>query len=886
MTAGRQGAASERNGATARSKASKRRFDIGTRLFLSFCAIAALTVMAAAVAWVLFGEVRKNLDLIAEESVSEIVNSFRLAQESAHLSTALPAVARAADVEDLEADFRRVSARLEAIKVLAEVHEAHEEESGGSGETLSDLAEAVDGKLAQLKEAVEARLVAREERVVLSAALNQDHSAFLAAIDPAVEVARNAMIESTRRSVTEGTAGISSLIDENFDALRSVLVVQADIYLLVLAINQAAASSQLDEVHDLRFAIVEPIAEIKGALSQVADSPVTHQLRSIASAIIKTAIGDNNIFVLKKAILQRGEADTPLQQRELAQHLETLELLQKAFDRAGDRATLEVDTAIIEAATQMSQEGQAMVVRARSGIDRLEGIVLLRSEVNRLFGLLSQASTALTEFDVGFLSQRYLGLNFSVTDLMAKFADGEATAPIEEAVTDLLAYGTAGKSILEVRGRELAAAAEADRLFEESQALDAALSERTQVLVTLAEEKVEGASGGTLAALARGEVVLLIITIISLAAVVLIAWVIVLRGIVRRLASLSSSMLALADGQLDAPISAAEWNDEITDMGEALEVFRADAIRRREAERSLREAKERAETALADLKAAQRRLVQAEKMASLGQLTAGIAHEIKNPLNFVNNFASLSRELLEELRELLAGVRDQLSEEAREEVADIFADLDMNLDKINEHGQRADGIVRGMLDHSRESDSSLVASDLNKLLEEYVNLAYHGMRAQTKDFNVTIERDLESGLGEVEVVAQDIGRVFLNIVANAFQAIYQKARDAGPDFDPKLWDPKLWIATKSAGERVELRIRDNGPGIPNSVLEKIFQPFFTTKPSGEGTGLGLSISYDIVVQQHGGLLEATSEPGEGTEFLISLPRKATEAVEPALQKGP
>jgi two-component system NtrC family sensor kinase len=361
--------------------------------------------------------------------------------------------------------------------------------------------------------------------------------------------------------------------------------------------------------------------------------------------------------------------------------------------------------------------------------------------------------------------------------------------------------------------------------------------------------------------------------------VMLIAWLFVQRGIVRRLKALSATMLSIADGHLDDPIPLAKSDDEITDMAHALAVFRENAVKRQQAEQSLRIAKERAEAALTDLKAAQRRLVQSEKMASLGQLTAGIAHEIKNPLNFVNNFASLSRELIDELREQLRGVHDRVGPEASQEIEEIFGDLDLNLDKIGEHGKRADGIVRGMLDHSRESSHALEATDINKLIEEYANLAYHGMRAQSTDFNVTIERDLAPDLQPIEVVTQDIGRVILNIITNAFQAIYQKSQDRGHDYDPKLV-----LSTARHGDKVEIRIRDNGPGMSDEVQAKIFQPFFTTKPTGEGTGLGLSISYDIVVQQHGGRLEVTATKGEGSDFLIVLPAGPVPAAQRTLHE--
>ena len=268
-----------------------------------------------------------------------------------------------------------------------------------------------------------------------------------------------------------------------------------------------------------------------------------------------------------------------------------------------------------------------------------------------------------------------------------------------------------------------------------------------------------------------------------------------------------------------------------------------------------------------ELKTAQANLIQAEKMASLGQLTAGIAHEIKNPLNFVNNFSALSTELIDELRDVLAP--EPLGETARTEVDDLTALLKGNLEKVVQHGQRADGIVRSMLDHSRGSSGERRMVDLNALIDEALNLAYHGARAQDQSFNITLERDFGEGIAPIEVNPQDITRVFLNIFSNGFYAATRRARDGGD----AGFVPTLKVTTRDAGEAVEIRVRDNGTGIPADIRDKLFQPFFTTKPTGEGTGLGLSITYDIVTQQHGGNIAVDSKVGEYSEFTIRLPRK-------------
>ncbi|KRQ06259.1 GAF domain-containing sensor histidine kinase [Bradyrhizobium manausense] len=271
---------------------------------------------------------------------------------------------------------------------------------------------------------------------------------------------------------------------------------------------------------------------------------------------------------------------------------------------------------------------------------------------------------------------------------------------------------------------------------------------------------------------------------------------------------------------------------------------------------------------LEDLRATQDRLVQTEKLASLGQLTAGIAHEIKNPLNFVNNFAALSSELIDELNELLQTTA--LNDKTREDVGELTHLLKDNLQKVVQHGKRADSIVKNMLLHSREGSGEHRPTDVNTLVEESLNLAYHGARAEKSQFNVTIERDLDPAAGTIEVFPQEITRVLLNLISNGFYAVVTRKAESGTGD----YEPALIAQTRGHDSHVEIRIRDNGTGIPVDVRKKMFTPFFTTKPAGEGTGLGLSMSHDIIVKQHGGTIDVETLPGEFTEFTIRLPRKS------------
>ncbi|HEX6846818.1 MAG TPA: ATP-binding protein, partial [Chitinophagaceae bacterium] len=299
--------------------------------------------------------------------------------------------------------------------------------------------------------------------------------------------------------------------------------------------------------------------------------------------------------------------------------------------------------------------------------------------------------------------------------------------------------------------------------------------------------------------------------------------------------------------------------------------------------RQKHKAKIKIEQAYDNLKATQQQLIQSEKMASLGELTAGIAHEIQNPLNFVNNFSDVNKELIEELR-----IKNEKLKIEDTEVKELLDDIEQNLEKINHHGRRADAIVKGMLQHSRTSSGQKELTDINALADEYLRLAYHGLRAKDKTFDANFKTDFDPTVGKLNVVPQEVGRVILNLINNAFYAVSEKQKQTPPS--PKgvkegpaiIYEPIVTVSTKRLGSpsgdrgkpdsyRVEIRVADNGNGIPQKVLNKIFQPFFTTKPTGQGTGLGLSLAYDIVTKVHGGQLKVETKEREGSEFIIQLP---------------
>ncbi|MBD0286877.1 MAG: hypothetical protein ICV79_15820 [Flavisolibacter sp.] len=322
--------------------------------------------------------------------------------------------------------------------------------------------------------------------------------------------------------------------------------------------------------------------------------------------------------------------------------------------------------------------------------------------------------------------------------------------------------------------------------------------------------------------------------------------------------SLHLHFVPFAQGMLYVGNTAPLNEEEIGLVKSLAEAF-AIAYARYDDFKHLEEAKNQVDATLAELKSAQTQLIQSEKMASLGELTAGIAHEIQNPLNFVNNFSEVNTELIEELKQ-------KVKSGDLEEVLLMADNIKGNELKINHHGKRADTIVKGMLQHSRKSTGQKEPTDLNALMDEYVRLSYHGMRAKDKSFSTIVETHFDESIGKIDVVPQDIGRAILNLLNNAFYAVQQKKQQLNGNYQPAVS-----ICTKKIKDSIEISVKDNGLGIPQKVVDKIFQPFFTTKPTGEGTGLGLSLSYDIITNGHSGELSVNTEEGEGSEFIVRLP---------------
>ena len=467
--------------------------------------------------------------------------------------------------------------------------------------------------------------------------------------------------------------------------------------------------------------------------------------------------------------------------------------------------------------------------------------------------------------------------------------DDVAGTELRPAVDRLFTLGLDDGSVFDVMARRLQIEESQRRLLAENQDLGVALVSEIESLVGAVQTDVDSATDASAQAVSTGRLLLIVISIVGILGALLVSWLFVGKRILRRVGQLSNRMRALAGGDLETPVDT-RGRDEVAEMADALEVFRRDAL---EVQRlnlveslanELSERNEQLSQTLADLDRAQDQIVANEKLAALGEVTAGVAHEIRNPLNFVKNFAESSDELLEELLEAIAD--PEPADDQADYITEITGDLKQNLNRIRSHGDRANRIVESMLMMGRGGGESRPV-EINALLDEHAMLSYHSARAQDSDFNVTIERDFDPDVGELQVIPQDMGRVFLNLVTNAGYAANQRWRELGGepdkmvtmgDGDDTPYFPTIWLSTRRTDESAVISVRDNGTGIPPDVAQRIFEPFFTTKPTNEGTGLGLAMSNDIV-RGHGGQITVDSEPGEYTEFTVELPLEPVERSE-------
>ena len=510
----------------------------------------------------------------------------------------------------------------------------------------------------------------------------------------------------------------------------------------------------------------------------------------------------------------------------------------------------------------------------------------LQTDGNIALQLLGSAFNVSGASDIEPLREQFESAGGRIERSLAAIEGSEVHGEVASIFSELFQLGLGVDSGFDMLAQQLRLEKDQRDLLSENRDIAVALVGEVNYLVAAAESSVAAATESSAQAFLTGRTLLLGISAVSIGGALLIAWLFVGRVLLRRLQMLSDRMRGMAAGDLETQLEIG-GRDEISDMAAALEVFRRHAL---EVQRlnlveqlaeELQGKNDELESVLAELHRAQDQIVIREKLAALGELTAGVAHEIRNPLNFVKNFSEGSEDLLLELQETLEENADRLDESQQELIRDISTELTGNMQRIRSHGERANRIVQDMLMMGSGSGQQQL-TDINRLLDQNTRLAYHSARASDPDFQLDFQEDLDSELGEIAVVPQDLARVFLNIVGNACDATAEKRMAAGLD-DP--YRPTLWLTTRRGEGQIEIRIRDNGSGIPEDLVEKVFNPFFTTKPTDRGTGLGLAISNDIV-RQHGGTIRVDSEPGEYTEMIVRIPASPGAMGAAAATEGP
>ncbi len=450
----------------------------------------------------------------------------------------------------------------------------------------------------------------------------------------------------------------------------------------------------------------------------------------------------------------------------------------------------------------------------------------------------------------------------------------EVVDELEASVQKLLELGSGDDSAFQATVDRLAIVERQNYLLTQNQEVASQLLDEVQTLVERAQSGAELATDDSSQTINRARVLLVIISVIGVIGAALISWLFVGRILLRRIGRLSGRMRTLAQGDLEEEVEVV-GRDEVAEMASALEVFRRHALEIQrlnlveELAQELSERNDELQSVLEELGQAQDQIVAREKLAALGEVTAGVAHEIRNPLNFINNFSEVSSELLEEMAEIIEEIAEGISDEQRALIEEIAQDLNSNLERIQGHGSRANRIVQDMLQMGRGGGETQ-PTNINDLIHEHSLLAFHSARAQDPDFQVNLTEDFDPEMGEMEVVPQDLGRVFLNFVSNAGYATNKKQKELIETNSLGDFMPTILLKTRRTEESAILSVRDNGSGIPPDVAAKIFDPFFTTKPTNEGTGLGLSLSNDII-REHGGTITVNSEPDKFTEMVVELP---------------
>ncbi len=626
---------------------------------------------------------------------------------------------------------------------------------------------------------------------------------------------------------------------------------------LMSAGPRLAATASADEYNtasqDISGANRELVQQLAVLQGRHADHEAFDKMRQDVDALTE------NVYTI-----QNGMVESFQRQAELAAHQERISELSTQLD--GILAPLLDD----------------LTSRGRTGFSEAEFTQYrLVSDVQRDLVVANQILTSsfgITDADaIEPLREPLLEAKWRILNNLEEFDDPDLGEKVESLVVKLFDLGVGPHGSLDMLEAEAGFLAFQQELIAQNRGIATNLIADVEGFVQEANLSVEQSVLEVSDAVNAGRLLLLVISAASVSGAILIVWLLIGRVLLRRLGLMLGWMRRMADGDLEATVEIG-GRDEVADMGAALEVFRQNSLEAQHLNlvekmaQELQQKNTELEKVLKELGEAQDQIVMREKLAALGELTAGVAHEIRNPLNFVKNFAEASEELLEEMRELLDEVGEDIEESQREYIEEVAGDLTANLNRIQSHGERANRIVHDMLMMGRESNES-EPTDINTLFDQYAGLAYHSARAVDPDFQLNIERDFDGGVGELDVRPQDLGRVFLNMVSNACDATDEKRQAALAAGDGDSYMPALRLSTRRAENAIEVRVRDNGNGIPEEIADRIFNPFFTTKPTGKGTGLGLAMSNDIV-REHGGSIRVESEPGEFTEMIVQLPLSA------------
>ncbi len=634
----------------------------------------------------------------------------------------------------------------------------------------------------------------------------------------------------------------------------------------------AAAAPRLAAAKDLETleAVTESIAEVRESFAEDLEAISDY---SMASERFQLLMETGNTLTSNIAMIEQSVARRFVLEEESQLLRRQLDLIELELN--GLLAPI-LDNQLFYTVTGYRGMNQPAVPRSEylteDEVQRYRHLAELQAEAAVSTRILSNVFNIVDSDRLEPLLERFESANGGVErNLTGLSASGTLRQRLEPVFARLFELGSGKDKIFEIRGEVLNLIAQQQAMIEHNRQLSVELAAEVEYLVYTAQINASEATIASTQTMQGGRQTLLLLNLLSLSGAVLIGWLFVGKVLLRRLGFLSEHMRRMAGGDLNHKVEL-DGRDEVADMAAALEVFRLHSIEAQRLNlaeklaRELREKNEQLEKTLDELQHAQDQIVMREKLAALGELTAGVAHEIQNPLNFVKNFSEASLELLEELQEELPESGASIDEEQKEIILEIGADLKDNLRRITEHGERANRIVRDMLQMGGGTGDKQ-PTDLNVLLKEHSRLAYHSVRAANSEFQLDIKEDYDPELGTIDVVSQEMARVFLNIVNNACHATNEKREDAETE---EGYVPGIWLSTRREEEQIVVRIKDNGNGIPADVRDKIFNPFFTTKPTDQGTGLGLALSNDII-REHGGSIDVETEPGQYTEMAITLP---------------